>query len=105
MTNFNRRVYEIVCRIPPGRVMSYGQVARLAGNAHASRAVGYALHQTDDEDYVPWQRVVYKDGGLAFGDRQYALLQAEGVVFTAEEKVDMALCRWTQEEAEKSLWW
>ena len=82
MTNFNRRVYEIVCRIPPGRVMSYGQVARLAGNAHASRAVGYA-----------------------FGDRQYALLQAEGVVFTAEEKVDMALCRWTQEEAEESLWW
>jgi hypothetical protein len=54
---------------------------------------------------VPWQRVVYKDGGLAFGDRQYALLQAEGVVFTAEEKVDMALCRWTQEEAEESLWW
>lgn len=38
-------------------------------------------------------------------DRQYALLQAEGVVFTAEEKVDMALCRWTQEEAEESLWW
>lgn len=105
MTNFNRRVYEIVCRIPPGRVMSYGQVARLAGNAHASRAVGYALHQTDDEDHVPWQRVVYKDGGLAFGDRQYALLQAEGVVFTAEEKVDMTLCRWTQEEAEESLWW
>ena len=85
MTNFNRRVYEIVCRIPPGRVMSYGQVARLAGNAHASRAVGYALHQTDDEDHVP--------------------CQAEGVVFTAEEKVDMALCRWTQEEAEESLWW
>lgn len=65
MKNFNQRVFAIVRRIPRGKVMNYGQTARLAGSPHAARAVGYALHQARAEDNVPWQRVVYKDGGMA----------------------------------------
>ena len=68
MKNFNQRVFAIVRRIPRGKVMNYGQTARLAGSPHAARAVGYALHQARAEDNVPWQRVVYKDGGMAFAD-------------------------------------
>ena len=95
MKNFNQRVFAIVRRIPRGKVMNYGQTARLAGSPHAARAVGYALHQARAEDNVPWQRVVYKDGGMAFADAgQRALLAAEGAVFTDEGKVDMAVCGW-----------
>lgn len=81
--------------------MSYGQTARLAESPYASRAVGYALHQTRAEDNVPWQRVVYKDGGMAFANAgQRALLAAEGAVFTDEGKVDMAVCGWDAAEIE-----
>lgn len=54
MKNFNQRVFAIVRRIPRGKVMNYGQTARLAGSPHAARAVGYALHQARAEDNVPW---------------------------------------------------
>ena len=101
MKNFNQRVCDIVKRIPRGKVMSYGQVARLAGNPHTSRAVGYALHRVGEEDNVPWQRVVFKDGSMAFaGAGQRELLAAEGVVFTDEGKVDMDVCRWDAVEIE-----
>lgn len=105
MNNFNQRVFEIVRRIPIGKVMSYGQIALLAGNKHASRAVGYALHQVDEKDHLPWQRVVFKDGGLAFGREQYQLLKGEGVKFDRSRRVKLDDCLWTGEEAEESLWW
>ena len=104
MKNFNQRVFAIVRRIPRGKVMNYGQTARLAGSPHAARAVGYALHQARAEDNVPWQRVVYKYGGMAFADAgQRALLAAEGAVFTDEGKVDMAVCGWDAAEIEAEL--
>ena len=57
MKNFNQRVFAIVRRIPRGKVMNYGQTARLAGSPHAARAVGYALHQARAEDNgLCWQR-------------------------------------------------
>ena len=74
--------------------MSYGQVASLAGNHRASRAAGYAMQKCPFKE-MPCHRVVYRDGSLAsdfaFGGngRQRALLESEGVAFTAEGKVDM----------------
>lgn len=102
--NFNQRVYAVVRRIPAGKVLNYGRVARLAGNVHASRAVGYALHGLRDGDDVPWQRVVFRDGGLAFAvSGQRKLLEEEGALFTAEGKVDMARCLWDALEIEAEL--
>ena len=98
--NFNDRVYEIVCRIPEGMVASYGQVAFMAGSPRASRAVGYALHRNPYQNRVPCHRVVFKDGSLTaafgFGGKvlQRQLLEAEGVVFTGDGRVDMSQCRW-----------
>lgn len=97
---FNTKVYEIVRQIPEGNVASYGQVALLAGVWRASRAVGYALHRNPYRGKVPCHRVVFKDGsltdGFAFGGRdvQRQLLEAEGVVFTDDGRVDMNRCRW-----------
>lgn len=62
---FKDRVYSLVRQIPKGRVMTYGQLAALAGNARAARIVGGVAHFGDPE--LPWQRVVNKKGGLAAG--------------------------------------
>lgn len=64
-SEFKSRVYEIVAAIPKGRVMSYGQIAALAGAAWAAWEVGQIAH-TGPSD-LPWQRVVNKNGGLARG--------------------------------------
>lgn len=94
MTTFEK-IYEVVKNIPKGKVMSYGQVAMLAGNPRWSRVVGYALHSNPDPSEIPCHRVVMKDGsvseGFAFGgpDMQRQLLRNEGVGFTSDGKVDM----------------
>jgi methylated-DNA-protein-cysteine methyltransferase-like protein len=63
--SFAERVEELVRQIPKGRVMTYGQIAGLCGNARAARIVGGIAHFGDPD--LPWQRVVNKRGGLAAG--------------------------------------
>ena len=95
MTDFTRRIYEAARLIPEGRVMSYGQVARLAGNHRGARAVGFALHRNPLPGEIPCHRVVFQDGsvcsGFAFGgpEVQRRLLEAEGVSFLPDGRVDM----------------
>jgi len=82
---FHRRVYEVARTIPRGAVMSYGEVARLADNPRAARAVGTAMAKNPFAPFVPCHRVVGSDGGLVgFGgqgglDFKRSLLKAEGV--------------------------
>ncbi len=93
-------IYDVVKRIPYGRVASYGQVAALAGNKKWARVVGYALHANPDPDHIPCYRVVNKEGrvskAFAFGgeNQQIALLKAEGVSFLDHERVDMEHFQW-----------
>lgn len=80
-----KRIYEAVKRIPKGKVATYGQVAKLAGNERMSRAVGNALHKNPSPGVIPCHRVVDSKGRLAgefaFGGAgaQAKLLEAEGV--------------------------
>lgn len=79
---FKKRVEAIVAQIPKGRVMTYGQLAALCGNARSARIVGGIAHFGDSE--LPWQRVVNKQGGLASGypggrEGHKAHLEQEGV--------------------------
>jgi len=80
--DFKNRVYELVAQIPKGRVMTYGQIAALAGAAWAAWEVGQIAHTGPDK--LPWQRVVNKQGGLATGypgggkENHKAVLEAEG---------------------------
>jgi methylated-DNA-protein-cysteine methyltransferase-like protein len=97
--NFYEKVYDIVGRIPRGRVVSYGQVASWAGSWRASRAVGYALFHPPEERRLPCHRVVYRDGTLTadavFGAGvQRRLLEEEGVGFTTDGRVDMENYAW-----------
>ena len=94
---FFQRVYSIVARIPPGRVLSYGQIARMLGSPRAARQVGWAMRQCPE--HLPWQRVVRADGSIAQGgwsEVRRALLEAEGVPFTADGRVDMKRCGWSE---------
>ena len=97
---FFQTVYEIVKRIPKGKVATYGQVARVAGNPRMARQVGWALHQNPEPEVIPCHRVVNRFGccceGFAFGGAgvQRALLEEEGVLFLPDEAdtVDMEAC-------------
>ena len=97
---FFRAVYEIVAQIPRGRVVSYGQIARLLGSPRAARQVGWAMRQCPDA--LPWQRVVMNDGSIAGGgwsELRRALLEDEGVPFLPDGRVDLAGCRWLPESS------
>lgn len=93
--NTFEKIYEVVKRIPYGRVATYGQVARLAGNPHWSQVVGYALHVNPNPSEIPCYRVVNRFGELApafaFGgeNAQRALLESEGVRFDNDGRVLM----------------
>ncbi|MCI8979788.1 MAG: MGMT family protein [Clostridia bacterium] len=95
MTEFQMRVYKAVEQIPYGRVVTYGEVARMSGSPRASRAVGNILHKNPFFGVVPCHRVVHADGALAepfaFGGEriQREMLEKEGISFTKEGKVDM----------------
>jgi len=98
--SFFAAVYEIVKQIPPGKVATYGQVARLAGNPRMARQVGWALHGNPDNSNIPCHRVVNRFGqcssAFAFGgeDIQRSLLEGEGVRFTVEGNVDLDKYLW-----------
>ena len=94
---FRTRVEALVARIPKGRVMTYGQLAALAGQPTAARIVGGIAHFGDPD--LPWQRVVNKRGGLASGypgGRQGhgQVLEAEGVAVSDDFYIDVQSLIW-----------
>jgi len=90
---YRERVYTMVRRIPPGRVMTYGQIAELLGDGYTPRTVGFCMHSSPDG--TPWHRVVNAQGGCSTGkvvlphDRQQRLLELEGVVFSKNARCDL----------------
>ena len=99
---YRARVFEIVRRIPRGRVMTYGQIAAILGEGYTARTVGFVMHSADDT--VPWQRVINAQGACSTGrvvlppDLQQRMLEDEGVRFDARGRCDLARHRWTPEE-------
>lgn len=96
-SSFRARVEDIVRHIPYGRVMTYGQIAALAGSAYAARIVGGIAHFGDVG--LPWHRVVNRKGGLASGypggrDGHRAALEAEGIRVSDDYYVDINELLW-----------
>jgi len=92
-------IYEAVRRIPPGKVATYGQIAKIVGRCTA-RMVGYAMAGLPPGSRVPWQRVINHKGEIsarARGDgalRQRRLLQKEGIRFDRQGRVNLKKVRW-----------
>ncbi len=95
----HERIYWVVRQVPPGKVATYGQIARIAGGCTA-RMVGYALASSPEADRVPWQRVINSMGkisphGAGFGSAmQRALLEEEGIQVDAQNRIDLNVFGW-----------
>ncbi|MDR3314241.1 MAG: MGMT family protein [Oscillospiraceae bacterium] len=93
-------IYAIVRKIPRGSVATYGQIARLAGNPRMARQVGWALHSNPEPGAIPCHRVLNRNGelckGFAFGgqEAQRLMLDAEGVAFLPDGRVDLERFGW-----------
>lgn len=81
-TDFATKVYKVVSRIPKGKVLTYKEVARLAGRPKAYRAVGNILNKNTDMKKVPCHRVIRSNGhvgGYANGPKnKIKILKSEG---------------------------
>ena len=97
------KIYRIVLLIPKGRVMTYGQIARLLGGRYSPRLVGWAMHATPkDGRNIPWHRVINSRGGISTGkvlphnpDLQKWMLEAEGISFDDRDKCDLSVHQWS----------
>lgn len=93
------RIYDIIRQIPRGKVASYGQIARVAGNC-TPRMVGYALAALPEGTDIPWQRVINRQGRISFrshsgyAELQRQLLESEGVRFHNNEQTDLSIYGW-----------
>ena len=101
--DFYLRVYQLVRRIPRGRVATYGQIAAMLNAPQAARTVGYALNALKEGVVfppVPWQRVINSQGRISLPpgggyEIQREILAAEGVYPDAEERYDLRRYLWS----------
>jgi len=102
---FYQAVWQIVRKIPAGKVATYGQVAALIPappgidpvlyEAHRARWAGSAMAACPND--VPWQRVINAQGKISArhsANTQRRLLEQEGVIFDAKERVDLKKFGW-----------
>lgn len=89
--SFREIVWTVIMSIPPGKVMSYGQVARLAGYPSHARMVGGILKKLPAKSKIPWYRVVNAQGKISFPVdstaylRQRQQLEDDGVAFRGDK--------------------
>jgi methylated-DNA-protein-cysteine methyltransferase related protein len=94
-------IYATVCRIPTGKVCTYGRVALMAGLPGHARLVGYALHALRNTGgrQVPWWRVVNASGRISNAYEpalQRELLLAEGIEFDQHDRIDLRRFLWQE---------
>src|SRR5690625_2864513 len=94
MLPFTEKVIQIIKDIPEGKVMTYEQVAKLAGNPRAARQVARILHTMSRKHHLPWHRVINAKGQIAMKDEgkfneQRLSLEAEGIEVNNAGKVDL----------------
>lgn len=91
MEVFTEEVIKIIKEIPEGFVMTYGQVAQIAGNKRAARQVAWILSSMSQKYKLPWQRVINAKGEISHpGSEQRELLELEGVQFGFQDKIDLS---------------
>ena len=91
-------VWQLIKKIPRGKVATYGQIARLAGIEGQARFVGYALHGLPNNSGIPWHRVINSQGKISLpglsARRQQRLLESEKIMFNQAGKIDLKKFQW-----------
>ena len=101
--HFTKRVIRIIKSIPYGRVLTYGHIAKMAGNKRAARQVSWILHSSSKKYNLPWHRVISSKGMITLKsiedkNRQKILLEREGIRITDDFKVDLKRYIWEKEK-------
>lgn len=94
MNPFTQRVIRIIQRIPAGKVMTYGQIARIAGSPRAARQVVRILHSMSEKHRLPWHRVINSKGQIGLTDDEFfheqkLSLEMEGIEFGLGNRIDL----------------
>jgi methylated-DNA-protein-cysteine methyltransferase-like protein len=97
----------IMAGIPPGKVLSYGRLAELAGAPGQARLAAWLCRHLPAPD-MPWHRVLSADGRSRIPDEaarreQFERLWLEDVPFRASEQVDMALASWCPQDEVRDM--
>lgn len=97
--DYRKRVFQLVRRIPSGRVMTYGQIAAILGEGYTPRTVGFVMHSSGEED-LPWHRVINSQGACSTGhivlpaNKQQGMLEFEGVIFDEKGRCNLRVYLW-----------
>ena len=92
-------IIALIQNIPKGKVLTYGKIAKLAGNPRAARQVAWTLNSSTEKYNLPWHRVINSKGRIALNseegrNQQKYLLIKEGVEFSDEYKIDLNKFLW-----------
>ncbi len=98
-SDFTKRIIHIIQNIPKGKVLTYGLIAKLAGNPRAARQVSWIFHSSSKKYNLPWHRVINSKGLIALKliddcEYQKILLEQEGVKVTEGFKIDLKKYLW-----------
>jgi methylated-DNA-protein-cysteine methyltransferase related protein len=101
LTPFTEKVISIIQSIPEGKVMTYGQIAGLAGSPRAARQVVRILHSMSKKYQLPWHRVINAKGQVGIKDEatyneQILSLEAEGIEVGFHDQIDLEKYQWHQ---------
>jgi len=99
-TEFSQKVMTFIKKIPPGKVATYAQLAKLAGKPSAVRGVVWILHSSSGTRGLPWHRVVNAKGKISFPEmsegwsKQKALLEREGIEWGVGGRINLDKYQW-----------
>ena len=97
--SLSKNIIQVIKHIPKGKVATYGQIAGLAGNPQASRVVVWTLNSSSKTENLPWYRVINSKGTISLKrgagyEEQRRLLEAEGVIFNEDDRIDLKEFQW-----------
>ena len=101
-SDFTLDIIKIIKNVPSGKVLTYGLVAKLAGNPRGARQVSRILYSLTKKFNLPWHRIINSKGEISLkfegGEQQRMLLEREGVEFSTNQKIDLKKYLWKNKQ-------